>query len=194
MEERQVTVDGLLHRLPGNLFVIATQNPVEYEGTFPLPEAQTDRFLVKVSIPYPEREDEKGVLLAHHRGFLVDNLETSGASPVLDPEDLAAVRDAARAIRIEEPVLDYLLGIVAATRQSPHLSLGASPRASIALMNCGKVLAALRGREFVTPDEIKELCPPVLRHRLVLKPEAEIEGLTSDTIVEQVLAGVEVPR
>jgi MoxR-like ATPase len=194
MEEHQVTVDGVLHPLPGNFFVIATQNPVEYEGTFPLAEAQVDRFLMKIAIHYPETEEECEILRRYHSGFQLHSLQQLGVKTVMSVESIAATRKIAEAILVKEEIIQYIVQVVAATRASQRLSLGASPRASLALLQSAKVLAALRGRDFVTPDDVKELAAPVLRHRLILRPEAEIEGHTADSVVAQVLGEVPVPR
>jgi MoxR-like ATPase len=194
MEERQVTVDGVRHALSPHFFVIATQNPIEYEGTFPLPEAQVDRFLMKIVIRYPADAEEKEILRRYHAGFRPQSPDQLGVAQVLDADAIAATRAAAEAIVVKDELLDYIVKIVNATRASQRLALGASPRASLALLHAGKVLAALRGRDFVTPDDIKELAPPVLRHRLILRPEAEIEGHTPDSVIAQVLGEVPVPR
>jgi MoxR-like ATPase len=194
MEERQITVDGVRHVLSPHFFVIATQNPIEYEGTFPLPEAQVDRFLMKIVIRYPDADEEQEILRRYHAGFRPQAPDQLGVEQVLDADAIAATRAAAEAIVVQEPLFDYIVQIVRATRTSQRLALGASPRASLALLHAGQVLAALRGRDFVTPDDIKELAAPVLRHRLILKPEAEIEGHTPDSIVSQLLGEVPVPR
>jgi len=194
MEERQVTVDGVRHALSPHFFVIATQNPIEYEGTFPLPEAQVDRFLMNIVIRYPQDAEEQEILRRYHAGFHPQSPELLGVEQVLNPDSITATRTAAEAIVVKDELFRYIVQIVHATRTSQRLALGASPRASLALLHAGKVLAALRGRDFVTPDDIKELAPSVLRHRLILKPEAEIEGHTPDSVVSQVLGEVQVPR
>src|SRR5947209_2392835 len=193
MEERQVTLEGERHPLAAPFFVVATQNPIEYEGTYPLPEAQLDRFLFKVTVTYPDPEQEREMLARFHRGFnprAVDELVT----PVLTPDELTAAAREIESITVDESILDYVVRIVDETRRSPDLNLGASPRASIALLLTAKTLAAFHGRTFVTPDEVKALAPPVLRHRLLLKAEAEIEGLTADAVVARGLARGPVPR
>jgi MoxR-like ATPase len=193
MEERQVSLEGERHVLGPPFFVVATQNPIEYEGTYPLPEAQLDRFLFKVSVTYPEPEQEREVLARFHHGFdprAVDEMVT----PVLSPEDLIAAASEIEGVTVDDSILDYIVKIVDETRRSPDLNLGSSPRASIALLLTTKTLAAFHGRGFVTPDEVKMLALPVLRHRLLLKPEAEIEGLTPDRVVERIIARVPVPR
>jgi MoxR-like ATPase len=194
MEERQVTVDGILHPLAAHFFVVATQNPLEYEGTFPLPEAQLDRFLMKIVIRYPAEAEEQEILRRYHAGFRLESPEKLGVQQVLNAASIAATRTTAISIVVKEELFAYIVRIVHATRTSQRLALGASPRASLALLHAGKVLAALRGREFVTPDDIKELAAPILRHRLILKPEAEIEGHSTDSVITQVLGEVPVPR
>jgi MoxR-like ATPase len=189
MEEKQVTVDGINHPLSENFFVIATQNPIEFEGTFPLPEAQIDRFLLKISISYPTPADELQILKSQ-TGLSAP----SAPQPRVSAADLAQVRAAIAAIRVEDTIYDYLLKLVLASRQSAQLALGASPRAALGWIKAAKVLASLRGRGFVTPDDIKELAAPVLRHRLVLKPESEIEGVRVEEVIAQILASVEIPR
>jgi MoxR-like ATPase len=194
MEERQVTVDGQRHALSPHFFVIATQNPIEYEGTYPLPEAQVDRFLMKIVIRYPQADEEQEILRRYHAGTRLHALEKLGLQTILNPDLIVATQRAIEAVVVKEDVIGYIVQIVHATRASHHLALGASPRASLALLQAGKVLAALRGREFVTPDDVKELAAPILRHRLILKPEAEIEGHTPDSVIVQVLGQVPVPR
>jgi MoxR-like ATPase len=194
MEERQVTIEGKAHPLSPHFFVIATQNPVEYEGTYPLPEAQTDRFLMKITVTYPETKDELEVLKRHHQGFNPIAAPKLDLKQVLTGADVAAIQQAAQRVKVDDKLFDYILQLVGTTRRSSRLTLGGSPRASISLLLTGKVLAALRGRDFLTPDDIKQMSWPVLRHRLILKPEAEIEGYTPDRVVEQVLNEVVVPR
>jgi MoxR-like ATPase len=194
MEERQVTIDGVSHPLPNLFMVIATQNPVEYEGTYPLPEAQLDRFLFKVLVDYPTHDEGLQVLRNYQAGFSARKLSKSGIEPVADEAALLAAREEIAAVRVTEAVMDYIQRIVDESRRSPDLSLGGSPRAAIALLNTSKTLAALQGRDYVVPDDIKVLVPPVMRHRIILKPEAEIEGLNADRALERILARVEVPR
>jgi MoxR-like ATPase len=194
MEERQVTIEGKPHALSPHFFVIATQNPLEYEGTYPLPEAQTDRFLMKITVTYPEQADELQVLRRHHEGFNPIAAPKLDLLHVLKESDVNAIQKAAGAVQVDAKLFDYILQLVATTRRSSRLTLGGSPRASISLLTTAKVLAALRGRDFVMPDDVKELAYPVMRHRLILKPEAEIEGFTSDRVIEQVLNEVVVPR
>lgn len=194
MEERQVTIEGNRFELPPLFMVLATQNPVEYEGTYPLPEAQLDRFLFKVPITYAPLEAEKEVLRRYHQGFDAHHLATAQIKPVITPQQIAQMQVQVRGITVDEGILDYITQIADASRKSRDLLLGASPRASIALLLTSKAYAAMQGREFVVPDDIKLLVPYVYRHRILLRPEAEIEGLNADTIMERILAEVEVPR
>ena len=192
MEERQVTVDGSPLPLPDPFVVCATQNPLEYEGTYPLPEAQLDRFLVKLTVPLPSREDEVKVLQAHDAGF--DPRDLSGLSAVASAADLAAGRVAVRAMTVRPEVLEYVVDVCRATRTSPSLQLGASPRGATGLLSTAKAWAWLSGRDYVTPDDVKALARPTLRHRLALRPEAELEGVTTESVLDGVLASVPVPR
>ena len=194
MEERQVTVDGEPRRLPEPFCVIATQNPIEYEGTYPLPEAQLDRFLLKIDVPLPPREDEVRVLAAHHAGFDPRDLAAAGLRPVAGPAELATAQAAARAVQAAPEVLGYVVDLARATRASPSLSLGASPRGATALLATAKAWAWLSGRDYVTPDDVKALAHPTLRHRVAVRPEAELEGVTADGVLDSVLAAVPVPR
>ncbi len=194
MEERTVTVEGLPRQLPDPFLVVATQNPIEYEGTYALPEAQLDRFLVKLTMPLPQRDDEVRVLMAHDRGFDPRNLAAAGVRAVAGPTELAAGRAAVRAVTVRPEVLAYIVDVARATRQSPSLQLGVSPRGATALLATAKAWAWLSGRDYCTPDDVKALARPTLRHRVSLRPEAELEGVTSDAVLEQVLAGVPVPR
>ncbi|MCU1624805.1 MAG: MoxR family ATPase [Frankiales bacterium] len=192
MEERQVTVDGDPRLLPDPFVVIATQNPVEYEGTYPLPEAQLDRFLLKLTVPLPERADEVRVLEAHNSGF--DPRDLSALRPVATAADLVAGRKQVAALTVAPEVLEYVVDICRATRSSPSLQLGASPRGATALLATAKAWAWLSGRDYLTPDDVKALARPTLRHRVALRPEAELEGVSSDAVLEGVLATVPVPR
>ncbi|MEN6372764.1 MAG: MoxR family ATPase [Armatimonadota bacterium] len=194
MEERKVTIDGEPYPLPPLFMVLATQNPIEYEGTYPLPEAQLDRFMMKVLVDYPDSAEEHKILQNYNAGFRPIKIEDAGVHAVVSEADLAACREEISKVVVDEPIIRYIGEIVYRTRQDRNLILGASPRASITLLLAGKSLAAMRGRNFVIPDDIKSLAPAVLRHRLILRPEAEIEGLTADRIVTNILAAVEVPR
>ena len=191
MEERQVTLEGAAEPLPDPFLVLATQNPVEYEGTYPLPEAQLDRFLFKALVRYPEAADEKAILRAHDRGVPLAQVAA------LEPLPEGALTDTRReidAVTVEESVLDYIVRIVDESRRSGDVLLGASPRAGVHLLRAAKAAAAVEGRDFVTPDDVKALVPAVLRHRLVLKAEAEIEGLDPDAVVRRILSRLDVPR
>ncbi|MFD8262304.1 AAA family ATPase [Streptomyces griseoluteus] len=194
MEERQVTVDGTPRPLPDPFLVAATQNPVEYEGTYPLPEAQLDRFLLKLTIPLPSREDEIDVLTRHASGFDPRDLHAAGVRPVAGPADLEAARAAVAETTVSAEITAYVVDICRATRQSPSLTLGVSPRGATALLAAARAWAWLTGRDYVTPDDVKALALPALRHRVQLRPEAEMEGVTADSVINSVLAQVPVPR
>lgn len=194
MEERRVTVDGEPHHLPQLFMVLATQNPVEYEGTYPLPEAQLDRFMLKVVIDYPTQEEELKILESYNAGFRAKDLAEAGVKAVVGESEMSACRAEISKVVVDAPIMRYIGEIVGKTRKDRNLILGASPRASITFLLVAKALAAIRGRSFVIPDDIKALAPAVLRHRLILRPEAEIEGLTPDRIVTNILSAVEVPR
>ncbi|CAM5781306.1 MoxR-like ATPase OS=Cellulomonas persica OX=76861 GN=CPE01_09160 PE=4 SV=1 [Cellulomonas persica] len=194
MEERQVSVDGVPRRLPDPFLVIATQNPVEYEGTYPLPEAQLDRFLLKLTLPLPEREDEVEVLARHAAGFDPRDLAAAGVRPVADRTVLERARAEVQQVQVAREVLGYAVDVCRATRQSPSLSLGVSPRGATALLATARAWAWLSGRGYVTPDDVKALAHPTLRHRVQLRAEAELEGVTAETVLDTVLASVPVPR
>lgn len=194
MEERQVTIDGVSHLLPAPFMVFATQNPIEYEGTYPLPEAQLDRFLLKIVMDYPSEDEERAILSLHDSGFRSHQLEQVGLTPVMDAEELQRIRAIVRSVEVSDAVRDYMLQIIRRTRQNEYLLVGASPRAGIALLLVSKALASIRGRGFVTPDDVKQMALPVLRHRLILKPEAEVEGLNTDRILMSLLEAIPVPR
>ncbi len=193
MEERRVTIDGVDHPLPEPFLVVATQNPVEYEGTYPLPEAQLDRFLMKLKIDYPVAEEEYNMLQLHKQGFDPHAL-ASAIKSVVTHEELKAAKAEINTIAVDEGVMRYLVAIVTATRTAPQVTLGGSPRATVALLRCSRALAALESRNFITPDDVKAVARPVLRHRIILRAEAELEGLTTDQLIESVLASVPVPR
>ncbi len=194
MQERQVTVDGETRPLPAGFTVFASQNPVEYEGTYPLPEAQLDRFLIKIRIGYPPEQAERAILDRYVGGFSADRAETFGIRPVLTAGELTRVRAEVAAVHVEPSVLDYVTRIVRATRDEPSLALGASPRAGVALFLASRASAYLEGRDFVTPDDVKALALPVLRHRVVLTPEAEVEGQTVDERLAGMLGAIPAPR
>ncbi|HLS44055.1 MAG TPA: MoxR family ATPase [Ornithinicoccus sp.] len=194
MQERQVTVDGTPRPLPDPFLVAATQNPVEYEGTYPLPEAQLDRFLLKVVLPIPPRDDEMKVLQRHASGFNPQDLSGAGVRPVAGPADLAAGAAAVQQVQVAPEVVGYIVDIARATRQSPSLQLGVSPRGATALMSTARAWAWLNGRSFVTPDDVKALAHATLGHRLSLRPEAELEGVSVSSVLDSALNSVPVPR
>ncbi|HEX2948489.1 MAG TPA: MoxR family ATPase [Armatimonadota bacterium] len=194
MEERQVSIDGTDYTLPAPFLVIATQNPIEYEGTYPLPEAQLDRFLMKLKVDYPSSDEELAMLRLHQQGFDPHHLTESAIRPVAQADMLANAKAELCTITVEDSVLKYLVDLVAATRAANQSLLGGSPRATVALLRCSRVVAAMEGRSFVTPDDIKLVALPVLRHRIILRPEAELEGMTTDQLIDGVLAAVPVPR
>ncbi len=194
MEERQVNLEGERHVLDAPFMVIATQNPVEYEGTYPLPEAQLDRFLFKVLVPYSSQDTEIEVLRRYHHGFDAHDLATAGLEALLPTQAIAEARQLITQIVVEDGLLNYIARIAAASRQSPDIVLGASTRAATHVLLASKTYAALQGRTYVTPDDVKFVTPPVYRHRLLLKPEAEIEGLDADAVIRRLLGQVEVPR
>jgi MoxR-like ATPase len=194
MEERQVTVEGEAQLLPEPFIVVATQNPVEYEGTYPLPEAQLDRFLFKLMVGYPSAEQESEILARHDRGLDPHDIAAAGVAAVASSADLEAARLQVDAITVEPAVRDYIVAIARATRESPSLGLGVSPRGAAMLLHAAKAWAWLAGRGFVTPDEVKAVAKPCLRHRIQLRPELELEGTTPDTVLDGILATVPVPR
>ena len=194
MEERHVSVDGQRHDLPADFTVFATQNPIEYEGTYPLPEAQLDRFLMKIKIDYPEDAEEREILRMYDRGFDPHDLESAGVAPVLTSEHWPTIRREINGVRVEDGVMNYIVSVVRATRQHRSIALGASPRAAISLLRGSKALAAVRGKSYITPDEVQSLAQPVLRHRLLLTPESELEGGDADSVIAGILSTVPVPR
>lgn len=192
MEERQVTMDGTEYKMQPPFLVFATQNPVEQEGTYALPEAQLDRFLFKINVPYPSLEEEIHILENEHNrkdAFVLDSVVQ-----VLNAKEIAEYQHTIKQIIIESNLLKYIAAIVDNTRTNANLFLGASPRASLAIMNASKALAAMNGRDFVTPDDIKKIAPSVLRHRIMLTPEREMEGITADKVVQQIIETIEIPR
>jgi len=188
MEERQVTVDGQTHHLPSPFFVMATQNPIELEGTFPLPEAQLDRFLLKIRLGYPDKDEEIRILKRFQES---DPLQQLNA--VATPDDITKLQQARRGIHVSEPIREYIADIVRATRDHPAIRFGASPRGSLALMRAGQARAALHGREFILPDDIKYLTPPVLAHRLILSEEERLRGENSDHTIDELIGQIPVP-
>lgn len=194
MEERQVTIEGERLPLPEPFFVVATQNPVEYEGTYPLPEAQLDRFLFKIVVDYPPLDAEVEVLRRYDQGFDARQLGDVQLQKNITPDTLARCRDEVRQVRVEPGILRYIADIATASRRMPELILGGSPRASVNLLLAAKSWAAMQGHSYVVPDDVKFLAKPVYRHRIILRPEAEIEGLSADGAVDRILAKVDVPR
>jgi MoxR-like ATPase len=194
MQEHYVTIDGVDHPLEGVFFVVATQNPIEYEGTYPLPEAQLDRFLMKVYVGYPSAEAEADILRLHLRGVDPQDLEAAGLQQVIGLPELQAASDELARQTVRDEMIAYIAALAQRTRESPHTVLGASPRAAVALLRCSQIRAAAQGRDFVTPDDVQDVAHPVLRHRIILKPEAEIEGLTVEGLIDGVISAVPVPR
>lgn len=194
VEERQVTVDGTARHLPEPFLAAATQNPVEYEGTYPLSEAQLDRFLLKLNVSLPPRDHEIALLSRHARGFDPRDLSASGLHPVAGPAQLVAARSAVAGTSVSPEIAAYIVDVCRATRDSPSLSLGASPRGATALLSTARAWAWLTGRDYVIPDDVKALALPTLRHRVQLRPEAEMEGITPDAVLTSLLARVPVPR
>jgi len=193
MQERQVTIDGITHPLDGAFAVFATQNPVEFEGTYPLPEAQLDRFMMKVLVDYPSQAEEDRLLANYQAGFDAARLDRLDLRPV-PADDVAAAQEEIAATRVEAGVISYISSLTRATRDHAAVVLGCSPRASVMVFQAARVLAALRGRQFVIPDDVKAVAAPVLRHRLVLRPEADIEGLTPDDVLAGLLDALPIPR
>jgi len=193
MEEVQVTIDGTSHPLSQSFAVFATQNPVEFEGTYPLPEAQLDRFLIKIRIGYPEASEESQILSRYQEGFDARSLEHAGIESVPN-EALSAAKQEVSRVRVEPKLFDYIVSIVRATRSSPAVSLGASPRAAVSMMLVAKAIAAIEGRDFMIPDDAKSAAPPALRHRMLLKPEADLEGVTPDQVITELVASIAVPK
>ncbi|MEL6815637.1 MAG: MoxR family ATPase, partial [Cyanobacteria bacterium J06598_3] len=194
MEEQQVTLDGTSHVLPDLFWVVATQNPLEYEGTYPLPEAQLDRFLFKLVVDYPTPEAEKQMLLNAQAGFEAKRSYLKQLNPVTTAADILKVRQAVKQVTVQEPILDYLLALVQQTRQHPDLDIGTSPRATVQWLQASKAYAWLHGQDYVTPDAIKAVATPLLRHRLILGAEAQLDGLTTDAVIRGLLESVAVPR
>ena len=192
MEERQVTVDGHTYKMKSPYLVVATQNPIEHEGTYRLPEAQLDRFLFKIIVAYPNLEEEISIISRQH--IRKSQLATEEIQPVLSPENLTVFRLLTQTVHLEENLMRYIAQVVHETRNNPMLFLGASPRASIALLHSSKAYAILQARDFVTPEDIKTVAMPVLRHRIILNPDKEMEGITPDEVIKQIIDKVEVPR
>ncbi len=194
MEERQVTLAGERNPLPDLFFVMATQNPIEYEGTYPLPETQLDRFMMKVVIDYPSAESEAEIVRSYAEGKVLHDLDTLIPSPMVDAKTALKLRALVDTVTVSDAVVRYIQQIIAETRDDVYVQLGASTRAGIALLRAARALAAIRGMSFVGPDEVKEIAIPVLRHRTILRPEALIDGLTGDSFLENILQQVPVPR
>jgi MoxR-like ATPase len=194
MEEHQVTVEGQRMPLPPVFLVIATQNPVEFEGTYPLPEAQLDRFLFKVLVDYGSAEAEKGIVERHHAGLQVTELAAAGVLPVVDTAGILDLRAQVAATKVDDSVAEYLVSVGRATRSMPEVQYGASVRGALGMLHASKAMAAFASRDYVTPDDVKAAAAGVLRHRIVLKPEAELDGLRTDDVVQRILGSVPVPR
>lgn len=194
MEERQATIDGERYPLSPIFTVLATENPIEYEGTYPLPEAQLDRFLLKILIDYPGQEEEAEIVARWDAGFNSHRLENVEIRTLPDPATIQQCRKEIHDMRVEVGVQRYIVELARRTRNHPSILYGASPRASVALLLCSKALAAIRGRDFVTPDDIRDVAAPVMRHRLALRAEAELDGATSDAVISDIVKTVEVPR
>jgi len=194
MQERHVTVDGTSHPLSPSFTVFATQNPIEFEGTYPLPEAELDRFIIKSLLSYPSSDAEQGVLRRVLEGFEASEPASFGVSRVMDAAGLAALRGATRRVRVEPSLIGYITALVRATRDAPALTLGASPRASVALLKLAQAAALLEARDYVIPDDVKSLAVPVLRHRIAVAPELELEGVTADQALRTIVERVEAPR
>ena len=194
MEERQTTIDGERYPLSPLFTVLATENPIEYEGTYPLPEAQLDRFLLKILIDYPQETDEHKIVARWDAGFNSRELDSVAITPLADAAAIQKCRMEVRSMRMEPGVQKYIVDIVRKTRSHPSILYGASPRASVALLLCSKALAAIRGRDFPTPDDIRDIALPVLRHRLALRAEAELDGTTTDAVIGEIIKAIEVPR
>ena len=192
MEERQVTVDGVTHQMRFPFIILATQNPIEQEGTYRLPEAQLDRFIFKIDVQYPSLQEEISILNSQHGNTQAVLLEQ--VNKIFSVSDILKYRNLIQGIVVEPKLIDFIARIVIETRNNPALYLGASPRASLAILKTAKAVAAIKGRDFVTPEDIIEMAAPVLRHRIILTPEKEMEGITPDELIETLLKGIEVPR
>jgi len=192
MEERQITIDGKKYTMKPPFMVVATQNPIEQEGTYALPEAQLDRFLFKIKVDYPTAEEEVMILQSHHQRKGEKPEDT--ITPVLTPEKLLSLQVQIREVLVEEKLLNYIAQLVIKTRNHPHLYLGASPRATIAVMNASKAMAAIQGRDFVIPEDIKKVLVPVLAHRVIVSPEKEMEGITQENVIDLITNTIEIPR
>jgi MoxR-like ATPase len=192
MEERQVSVDGTTYTMDNPYLVVATQNPIEHEGTYRLPEAQLDRFLFKVLVEYPTLEQEIAIISGHHQRK--GHAPVEEVKPVLNATQIKNYRQAVQHVHVEANLVNYMAQLVHETRNNPSLFLGGSPRASVALLNCAKAYAAINGRDFVTPEDVKAIVAPVLRHRIMLTPDKEMEGISADAVIKQIVNKTEVPR
>jgi MoxR-like ATPase len=194
MQERQVTIDGVRWLLNKIFTVFATQNPIEYEGTYPLPEAELDRFMMKIKIDYPLENEERDIIMKFHTRGDFFNIDELGINKIADEKSINDARDEIKRIRVESSIADYIIKIISATRNHPHIALGASPRGSLAFIAIAKTEAARSGRNYVVPDDVKDFARPIMRHRLILRPEAEIEGMSADNVIEEIIEQVPVPR
>jgi MoxR-like ATPase len=194
MEEHQVTIEGQRMSLPPVFLVVATQNPVEFEGTYPLPEAQLDRFLFKIVLEYASAEAEQGVLQRHHAGLQVSDLASAGLTPMIDVSEVLDLRKQVSKTKVDDSVAEYMVSIGRASREVPEVQYGASVRGAIGLLHASKAAAAFAGRDYVTPDDVKGVSVPVMRHRIILKPEAELDGLTPEHVIHRILQSIAVPR
>jgi MoxR-like ATPase len=194
MQEASVTADGTTRPLPRPFFVLATQNPIESQGTYPLPEAQLDRFLLKLEMRHPSRDAERQMLANHVSGFDAARLDHVGLRAVVSADEVAAMQAALTSVHVDGAVLDYITDLVARTRAHRAIAFGASPRASVALLSTARAVAAAAGRDFVVPDDVKQMAPPVLRHRVLLQPDAELEGVVPDECIDEILRDAAVPR
>jgi MoxR-like ATPase len=194
MAEETVSIDGEMFNLPSPYMVFATQNPLEYEGTYPLPEALVDRFLMKIMIDYPSTFAEKLILKRHNEGFSSTDIDKCGVQAVCTAEDILNCRKQVSETKVDEELLDYIVNIISETRNNPAIDIGSSPRGSIALMQCSKACAVYSGRDYVIPEDIKKMAIPTLRHRIILKPELEIEGIKPEQVLNEILSKVKVPR
>ncbi len=194
MEEGSVTIDGELHKLPQPYMIIATQNPLEYEGTYPLPEAMLDRFLMKIIVDYPSNEAESSILKQHDRGFSAVDLEEAELETVCTAQDIRDCRKQVQQVKVDEALIDYIVAITAETRDNSAIEVGSSPRGSIALLRCSKARAAYQGRDYIIPEDIKQMVVPILRHRINLRAELELEQVKPKQVLEDILSKLEVPR
>jgi MoxR-like ATPase len=194
MQERMVNIDGIDYPLGTFFICFATQNPIEMEGTYPLPEAQKDRFLMKLVIDYPTLEEEKEIIKAYRSGFSANEIQTAGIQQVIEIDDLLGIKEFVKTVTVDDKIIDYITRIVAATRNYNGIEMGSSPRGSIALFQAARIRALFNERSFVTPDDVKDMVLPVLRHRLILEPEVEIEGEKADDYLNRIIEEIEVPR